>query len=269
MRRFAVLTLLCFPLLSGAPAAAAPPGPVAFTGTIEVVDKSTLRYTSIGNHADNILIDLKPGFFDVVVVGGAVQAGAGCSPAGVDATCALGDVTHVEVTGGGMNDLLGVRGTLGAGGLTATIDGGGGDDELTLGVDGPGTLIGGPDDDVLKGGNGDDVLYGGDGDDALFGYGGDDVLIGGPGGDVLSGGNGVDLVGYQANVLAVTADADDARGDDGSAGERDTIRPDVERLAGGRGDDHLTARFLFGGPGHDVCRLRPAGGTAEDCEVVV
>jgi len=54
----------------------------------------------------------------------------------------------------------------------------------------------------------------------------------------------------------VTADLDGSAGDDGEAGEGDTIAADVEALIGGLGDDVLTGNsadgFLIGDDGDDV-----------------
>jgi Ca2+-binding RTX toxin-like protein len=70
-------------------------------------------------------------------------------------------------------------------------------------------------------------------------------------------------VTYARRVAAVAADPDGVAGDDGEAGERDTINTDVENLLGGAGADTLTgngaANLLRGGPGGD--RLSGRAGT--------
>jgi Ca2+-binding RTX toxin-like protein len=110
-------------------------------------------------------------------------------------------------------------------------------------------------------GEGDEIegyvedLRGGDGADTLVGDDGDNVLDGGPGADVMRGGAGIDGVDYSDREHAVQADLDGAAGDDGEAGEGDTIGADVEGLFGGSGDDTLTANaldgFLVGDAGND------------------
>jgi Ca2+-binding RTX toxin-like protein len=142
----------------------------------------------------------------------------------------------------------------------------GGNDKL---IGGPGedqTLVGGPGDDSIDGGAGNDMLFGGDGFDSLKGDTGNDLLFGeagsldtldgGPGADVLSGGDGFDIVSYQSATQRVTVDLDGQAGDDGAAGEGDTVRTDVEQLNGGPASDTLTGNasdnLLIGGDGNDV-----------------
>ncbi len=143
-------------------------------------------------------------------------------------------------------------------------------------------VIGGDEDDAIKGGEGDDRL--GDdamstttgfppdrGNDAFDGGPGDDLLRPGLGptqgiadNDTLNGGAGRDTVTYEQRTSAVTASIDGAP-DDGSAGERDNVGLDVERLVGGRAADRLGggpnndnidgftgADTLTGGPGDDT-----------------
>lgn len=128
-------------------------------------------------------------------------------------------------------------------GLSATYDGGAGDDVLrsdafttraiTLtGGSGDDKLTGGDGDDTLNGGDGKDELNGTDGNDALHGDAGDDTLSGdgydGPGADLMDGGPGFDSVESEwktdydsRDTVAVTL----AGGaDDGRAGEGDDLR---------------------------------------------
>jgi hypothetical protein len=117
-------------------------------------------------------------------------------------------------------------------------------------------------DDAAFGGSGDDVVEGGSGDDTLNGGAGDDILDGETGADVHIGGPGCDEVTYRFRDEPVTADLDAATGDDGAAGEGDTIATDVEAIAGGSGDDTLTGNdgpnSLRGDDGRD--RLDGRGG---------
>jgi Ca2+-binding RTX toxin-like protein len=110
-------------------------------------------------------------------------------------------------------------------------------------------------DDVAVGGSGDDIIDAGSGDDTLTGGAGDDVLSGDDGADVHNGGPGWDEVSYRFRTAPVTADLDAAVGDDGMAGEGDTIATDVEAIEGGDGDDTLTGNdgpnSLRGADGRD------------------
>jgi Ca2+-binding RTX toxin-like protein len=169
---------------------------------------------------------------------------------------------------------------LGYGGVD-TITGGAGDDEL-LGMDGgdfisgregndrmlelddqrnvldggPGvdTITGGAGPDEVHGGPGDDrLLLGSEGDDLIDGGEGDDELDAGPGpspfqrdADVLIGGPGLDRATYGRRAEPVRASMADGA-NDGAPGEGDDVRPDVEQLRGGAGNDHLV-----GGPADDA-----------------
>ena len=97
---------------------------------------------------------------------------------------------------------------------TKRIDGGDGDDEITvdgskatlLGGGGDDTLTGGEDNDRLTGGAGDDVIDGGDGNDLIMG----DVLLAPyEGANVLNGGGGADHI-------VSTAGSDQIDGGDGA-----------------------------------------------------
>ena len=151
------------------------------------------------------------------------------------------------------------------------LEGGDGDDVLiggevacTASCDGPDDLLGGPGNDTLIGGTGEDLLDGAAGDDSLSGGDGSDRLVGGPGADVLAGGAGPrDTADYSASAEAVVVTVDDAA-DDGTAGEGDFVRIDVEDVWGGDGADRLrggaAANRLLGGPGADVL----LGGAGDD-----
>ncbi|WP_183094039.1 PD40 domain-containing protein [Nocardioides stalactiti] len=166
------------------------------------------------------------------------------------------------------------------------IEGGDGADEITggAGVDilvggrGDDTLVGGDGDDALVGGGGDDLLVGEEGADQMSGAAGDDVLRGGEGADsmdggldadLLAGGPGLDTAQYGGRLVGVLVSlgaggADDGSREDGTLGERDTVRGSVENVTGGSGADTLVgsevANQLTGGAGADELR----GGDGRD-----
>lgn len=158
--------------------------------------------------------------------------------------------------GGGADDLQGGEGADSmSGGVGADRLGGGeGNDDLR-GESGADTLTGAAGDDRLDGGSDGDLLDGGAGGDSLTAADGNDTLMGGDGADLLSGGPGTDLVSYAAQDGALRISVNDAA-DDGSEGERDDVRSDVEQVLGGSGPDELmgSARGdrLDGGGGDDV-----------------
>ena len=90
---------------------------------------------------------------------------------------------------------------------------------------------------------------------------GNDVLSGALGADVFTGGGGQDLVTYQARTTAVAVRLDGIALD-GQVNEQDDVRPDVEDVRGGRGNDVLigsaVANRLFGAEGADL--LHALGG---------
>jgi len=132
-------------------------------------------------------------------------------------------------------------------------------------------LQGGDKRDTLVGTSGHQVLDGRDGNNTIRGGPGNDLLIGGKGADDFFGGSGVDTVSYSGHLTRVRATLDGIA-DDGSLGEGDHIRSDVENLVGSFhndtliGDDgpnHLTGSLgddtLRGLGGNDV--LEPDSGT--------
>ena len=140
------------------------------------------------------------------------------------------------------------------------IDGNDGNDYLS-GGDGDDSVDGGPGNDTLHGGAGYDHLFGMEGNDQEYGEDGPDMLEetfdpSGPDADYLSGGNGEDTVLYISRRKPVSADPDGVKGDDGSAGEHDTIATNVEDLYGGDGADRLSGtpgrNIIYGEGGDDI-----------------
>jgi Ca2+-binding RTX toxin-like protein len=133
--------------------------------------------------------------------------------------------------------------------IYADLQGDGGDGTLfeddTIDADVE-TLIGGLGNDELGGNAGANTLVGGEGDDVLRGGLGPDVLDGGPGAG--------DVVDYEDRGARVVVDLDAEPGDDGAAGEGDTLTG-FEGIFGGSGDDRLVGSaaddILRGGPGSD------------------
>ena len=121
---------------------------------------------------------------------------------------------------------------------------------------------------TLKGNAGDDTLIGSAHQDLIDGGAGNDTLIGGLGDDTLIGGAGVDTVSYADRSNAVKVSLDAAHlwiaGQNGVAGELDSIASDIENLTGGSGDDLLrgsaAANIIHGGAGDDTIE----GGAGND-----
>jgi hypothetical protein len=165
-----------------------------------------------------------------------------------------------------------------------TIEGGPGEDTVDYGGRVPGVAVdtdGVPDDGAI-----DPITIGGQtvaehdnvqpdvehviagaGNDRLMaawmsGGGGDDVLMDRAGAQRFSGGAGDDTATYADRNQAITADPDGIVGDDGAAGEGDTIDTDVENLHGGAGTiscaPEAAARSSSAPPATICCRAGPA-----------
>ena len=157
----------------------------------------------------------------------------------------LGGVGNDVLTGGGADD---------------SLDGDRGRDTVR-GLGGHDTLYGDAGNDTLKGGDQQDLIYPGLGNDDVDGGGDDDTIYAESvpdGSDALLGGAGdEDYLSYTDRLTPVTLDQDD-KADDGAAGEKDRVAPDLEQLVGGSDDDKISggaaANQLLGGPGNDTLR---------------
>ena len=114
-----------------------------------------------------------------------------------------------------------------------------------VGTDGPDTLHGTADRDVIVALGGADTVYGRDGRDLICGGDGADVLVGGPKGDLLVGGDGDDTLrgGLGRDAL------DDGAGDDvvngGEAVDRFLPGAGNDRLVGGPSGAHAADALMF------------------------
>lgn len=180
-------------------------------------------------------------------------------------TVSLDNVANDGAPGEGDNNFIDVE----------DISGGESDDQL-FGSALPNALSGGSGKDTINGGFGADSITGGRGDDALagqgdndfvFGNGDNDTFIAGAGrdgADFFEGGSGIDTADYSARFVTLTINLDNVA-NDGSAGEADDLRLDVENVTGGTSDDVIIARGfqpnpnrLVGGPGNDILDSRDA-----------
>jgi Ca2+-binding RTX toxin-like protein len=134
--------------------------------------------------------------------------------------------------------------------------------DTITGSDSANKLTGSVGNDTLNGGGGNDVLYGSAGNDTLNGGDGNDTLLGETGADTFNGGPGTnDVVSYFGQKVPVTASLDSVA-NDGTSGEGDNIKTQVEGIVGGDEADTLTgdqlANTLNGAAGNDT--LRGLGG---------
>ncbi len=155
--------------------------------------------------------------------------------------------------------------------------------ENAIGGAGSDTLLGNAAANLLDGGGGNDSLAGGLGDDTLLGGDGDDALAASAGQDSLDGGAGLDTalldpadatgLAWSTNTLAGTITVSDSHGTVTLRGVEAlqlgglvidlTVQASGHALAGGAGDDSLSARslqhVLDGAGGNDS--LRGLGGS--------
>ena len=131
-------------------------------------------------------------------------------------------------------------------------------------VTGPGndTVLGTAADEVFRLGDGADTLNAGPGGDAIDAGPGDDMLRGGHGTDVIDGGPGRDTATYDERTVSEPVSITLATpGDDGAAGENDTLAG-IEDVIGGASSDVLGGddgpNLLVGGGGLNT--LAGAGG---------
>ncbi|WP_250031617.1 calcium-binding protein [Paractinoplanes maris] len=176
-----------------------------------------------------------------------------------------GDEGTDIVDGADGNDLMfggaGDDRLIGGDGTDDSFNGEAGNDRLE-GGNSTNHMQGGPGNDEFVGGPGTDHMRGDAGNDAENGNDGTDFFhedveyAAGTDADTFIGGAGDDVLVYSARQKAITADADGVKGDDGAAGEGDTIDPSVSHIWGGSGNDRITgtasAETLQGGPGNDT-----------------
>jgi Ca2+-binding RTX toxin-like protein len=128
-------------------------------------------------------------------------------------------------------------------------------DDVINGSDSAELIDGRMGNDTINGGGGSDTLSGSYDNDVIDGGAGNDTLDGGSGADDLAGGAGTDTASYAGRTNAVRV-TPDGTADDGETGEGDNVRPDVENLVGGDGNDSLTGSAannrIEGGPGKDT-----------------
>ena len=175
------------------------------------------------------------------------------------------DVTSITIDGGRGNDRITIDEEVTG---TATITGGAGNDRIT-GGGGADDITGDAGNDWLFGGDGDDLIDGGAGNDKVFGDLGNDELIGGDGHDRLRGGEGDDLLSGEENKDHLFGDEGNDFLDGGDdkdhlfGGDGDDI------LSGGDGNDHLNGgagtNQLDGGEGKD----KEVNGTPIDLDEVL
>jgi Ca2+-binding RTX toxin-like protein len=164
----------------------------------------------------------------------------------MDGTTSSGEGAEADVIAADVEDLVGGTGndTLTGNAISNHIQGGGGDDLISGGVN-AGVCT--SDADVLDGEAGNDTFNEGAAADC---------------GDVINGGAGTDIVDYQArtNMMHLTISLDSSNNDGdptaNTTGEKDNVKTDIEVVLGGSGNDTITGSAnndeLHGGPGDDT-----------------
>jgi Ca2+-binding RTX toxin-like protein len=215
--------------------------PAAHASTATVND-GVLAYSAAAGEANRLILTVSGGSYSLVDASISMSPGQGCTATGADrVTCPTAGIMEIAVDAGDMNDTVSLT--------TSTAA----------------TIADGPGDDTVTGGSGNDVLLAGTGLDTLSGGSGGDTFVdaSAASNDVFNGGSGTDRVSYAGRVTGVTATIDGVA-NDGSVGEADNVRTDVEQLEGGDGADTLTgstsANRVVGGYGDDTL----SGGSGDD-----
>ena len=221
----------------------------ARAGTVQLA-ASALTFSAAGGEANHLLIFRVTSGIRIVDTGAALTVGSGCTSVGPnEAFCAATADSEIaiSVSTGDVNDFVSVAGFL----VTADLSGEDGADVLEADAICDFCSL---DENVLSGGPGTDTLRGGQGTN---------LLDGGPDADVMSGGSGVDYLDYSSRTNPVTVDFD---GDDGEAGEGDSVGESIEFILGGAGNDTLSAGGsnvvgLYGGAGDDTLQAMSSPST--------
>ncbi|HAA62705.1 MAG TPA: hypothetical protein DCE39_17405, partial [Planctomycetaceae bacterium] len=226
--------------------------------------------TIISDDADAIVVredPLQSGRVEILVgnsVGGTVTYTPDTSIGVLDATA----VETILVRGGdGRNDIdLGDR--LGMGGVSSTvfsnltsvtIEGRNGNDTITGTIDFGDVIDGGHGEDLITVGTSGVTVDGGDGNDTVVGSPAADVINGGDGNDSIDAGDGADTVDA-GNGHDIVNGGDETTG----LGDRITGGHGHDTLHGGDGDDWINGKSghdeVYGGAGQDMLH----GGSGRD-----
>ena len=216
-------------------AAVLAPGALASTAAIQNANRVSVSATGSEKNQIQVSFDSVLDLYTVVDAAGVTASGMTCTEVDPNTvTCPGAGIASLRVTASGGDDLV----TVVRAGWPATIEA------------------------DLEGGNGDDRISGAGAMDSANGGSGRDTVDGGPGADDVHGGNGIDAAFYgdRTTPLIITVGAkndDDGNEVDTTGTSRDTVRGDIETVAGGSAADIIigdgsSGETLFGGDGADV-----------------
>jgi serralysin len=227
-----------------------------------VWDGNGIDTYDFSNYTTNLSVDLTPGGWSDLSVGGTFQKAALNAGFGGITQYARGQVFNAlqfngdvrslieNANGGSGNDVL--KGNQGNNILNGnagndTVDGGTGDDLINLGTGNDYVNIVSGGNDTFYGGSGDDYIYGYTGNEYYYGEDGNDNLLGSSGNDYLDGGSDNDSVyGGSGNDTATGGDGDDLI-DLGDGNDYvDTTDMGNDTFYGGSGDD-----YIYGSSGNE------------------
>ena len=222
-----------------------------------------ITYTAAATETNDLNVALSGGNYVFLDDNNTITASGLCTGGGAPsaaASCPALEVDFLQITLDDMDD----RQTSTDVTLGMFVSGGIGADELNGGGGGD-FLDGGDGNDEVSGGNGGDNVNGGDGSDQLNGGAGSDTLVGdggvAPGADEFNGGGGFDTANFFEHATDVTVTLDGVA-NDGSVGEGDNVKTDVEDVSGSPANDNLRGNEVFnsffGSGGDDT--IDPGGG---------
>jgi serralysin len=227
-----------------------------------VWDGNGIDTYDFSNYTTNLSVDLTPGGWSDLSVGGTFQKAALNAGFGGITQYARGHVFNAlqsngdarslieNANGGSGNDILTgnqANNVLNGNAGNDTVDGGAGDDLINLGAGNDYVNSVSAGNDTFYGGSGEDYIYGYTGNEYYYGEDGNDNLLGSSGNDFLDGGTGTDtLIGNAGNDTVSGGDGDDLIYLDDGNDYVNTEASGNDTFYGGAGDD-----FIFGASGNE------------------
>jgi serralysin len=248
--------------------------PVANRVFRTVWDGNGIDTYDFSNYTTNLAVDLNPGGWSDLDVGGNFQRAALNIGYGGITTYARGHLFNAfqsngdarslieNANGGSGNDILtgNIANNILSGNSGAdTLDGGSGSDQLFGGAGNDYINVTSLGNDTFNGGDGDDFIFGSDADEYYYGDAGKDTLLGYFGNDYINGGGGNDSIdGSSGNDSVEGGDGNDliylGTGDD----YVNSVRLGNDTFYGGDGNDDIFGftgnERYYGEAGNDTLR---------------
>jgi Ca2+-binding RTX toxin-like protein len=226
--------------------------PAALASTVTVTGGNTIRVAETGDQTNRFAVNYNAAanVYSVADNAANLTPSGSCTAFSAHiATCPGTGIKTISVEAGDREDNIGLDTSTIPVSVLGNLNGGGGTDR----IGGHGTLSGGSGNDFIAGSPLGDDIRGGSGRDSMDG---------GDGPDDVAGGRGADTLSYPfgrptpVNVTVGNGSGNDGGAEDQGIGRRDTVRGDIETVAGTAQADLLSgdssSENLIGGPGNDT-----------------